>query len=70
MAKAYPAEGPYPGKMFTTPSGKPASMISSPILRAVKGVCSAGFITTVHPVARAGPSFQAYMRAGKFQGMI
>ena len=45
-------------------------MISSPILRAVKGVCSAGFITTVHPVARAGPSFQAYMRAGKFQGMI
>ena len=25
----------------------------------VKGVCSANFITTVFPVARAGPNFQA-----------
>jgi len=45
-------------------------MINSPMRKAVNGVYSAGFITTVHPVARAGPSFHAIMRAGKFQGMI
>jgi hypothetical protein len=56
--------------MFTTPSGNPASMISSPIFNADNGVYSAGLITTVHPAAKAGPIFQANMRAGKFQGMI
>jgi hypothetical protein len=44
--------------------------MSSPILKAVRGVYSAGFMTTVHPVARAGPNFQAYIRAGKFHGII
>ena len=34
------------------------------------GVCSAGFITTVFPVASAGASFQASISMGKFQGMI
>ena len=38
--------------------------------RAVNGVCSAGFITTVLPQARAGPHFQASINSGKFQGMI
>lgn len=69
-ARAYPAVGPYPVRIFTTPAGKPASIMSSPILKAVNGVCSAGFITTVHPVARAGPNFQAIIKAGKFQGII
>jgi hypothetical protein len=45
-------------------------MINSPILKAVNGVYSAGFMTIVHPVARAGPSFHAIIKAGKFQGMI
>ena len=36
----------------------------------VSGVCSASFMTTVQPVASAGPSFQAAIRSGKFQGMI
>jgi len=55
---------------LTTPSGNPASLISSPILKAVKGVYSAGFNTTVQPAARAGPSFQAIIKAGKFHGII
>lgn len=28
------------------------------------------FMTTVHPVASAGPSFHACIKSGKFQGMI
>jgi len=45
-------------------------MTSSPILRAERGVYSAGLITIVHPAARAGATFQANMRAGKFHGTI
>ena len=37
---------------------------------ALSGVCSAGLSTTVQPAARAGPSFQAAINSGKFQGMI
>ena len=56
--------------MFTTPSGNPASVISSPNRSAVSGVCSAGFKITVHPVASAGPSFHAAISSGKFHGII
>ena len=45
-------------------------MTSSPRRSAVNGVCSAGLNTTVLPPARAGPSFQAAISSGKFQGMI
>ena len=34
------------------------------------GVCSAGFITTVQPAARAGANFHAAINKGKFQGII
>jgi len=44
--------------------------MSSANLKAVRGVYSAGFITTVQPAANAGPSFQAAISKGKFQGMI
>ena len=59
LAIAAPAVGPYPGTMLTTPAGKPASLMSSAMYSPVKGVCSANFITTVFPVASAGPNFQA-----------
>src|ERR1700739_1224228 len=55
--------------MFPTPAGNPASMIRSPRRSAESGVCSAGFSTTVQPVASAGPSFQAAISRGKFHGM-
>ena len=48
-----PAFLPYPLSMFTTPSGIPASFTSSAIFSDDRGVCSAGFMTTVHPAARA-----------------
>jgi hypothetical protein len=35
-----------------------------------EGVSSEGLMTMVQPTARAGASFQANMRRGKFQGMI
>ena len=43
----------------------PASLTSWATARPVRGVCSANFITTVLPVARAGPSFHALRRDGK-----
>ena len=69
-ARAAPAVGPNPVTMFKTPGGRPASIKISPKRRAERGVCSAGFKTTVHPVAKAGPSFHAAINRGKFQGMI
>ena len=69
-ARAAPAVSPKPVTTLTTPSGTPASAISSARRRADSGVCSAGLRTTQFPVARAGPSFQAAISSGKFQGMI
>ena len=50
--------------------GEAGFLGSSPTRSAVSGVCSAGFSTTVQPVARAGPHFHACISSGKFQGMI
>src|SRR5437660_906208 len=47
---------PSPGITLTTPSGKPASATSWPRRSAVRGVCSAGFRTTVQPAAAASSS--------------
>ncbi len=69
-ASAAPAVGPRPVTTFTTPGGIPASSTSSPKRNALRGVSSAGFSTTVHPAASAGPIFQAAISSGKFQGMI
>lgn len=44
-----PAADPNPGTTLTTPAGIPASFTSSANTSAVKGVCSAGLTTTVHP---------------------
>ena len=52
--------------MLTTPAGKPASRKSDAMKRPDSGVCSAVFMTTTFPVARAGASFQASIRSGKF----
>jgi hypothetical protein len=67
--RAYPTS-PYPVRIFITPSGNPASLISSAIFKAVKGVYSAGFKTPVHPVANKGASFPHNNFKGKFQGII
>lgn len=46
--RAAPAS-PKPGTTLITPGGKPASLLNCAIYKAVKGVCSAGFRTTVLP---------------------
>ncbi len=61
---------PAPVTMFTTPGGSSASRITSASKRAVSGVVSAGFSTTVLPAASAGASFHEAISIGKFHGMI
>ena len=63
-AMAAPATLPKPFTMLTTPGGKPASLIRFAKTRMESGVCSAAFMTTVLPQARAGPSFQAAIARG------
>ena len=45
-------------------------MQSSASRSEVSGASSAGFSTTVQPVAIAGPIFQTLALSGPFQGMI
>ncbi len=61
---------PSPVTILTTPGGRPVSMQISAKARAVSGVYSAGFSTTLLPAARAGAIFQASISSGKFHGMI
>lgn len=67
--KYYPTS-PYPDKTYTTPGGKPASLAKEAIFKAVKGVFSEVFKIDTHPEANKGPHFQAYIKIGKFQGII
>ena len=60
---------PAPVITFTTPGGKSASSKRRARWSAVSGVVSAGLRTLVFPQARAGASFHAAMRSGKFHGM-
>ena len=55
---------------FTTPGGTPASWHSSASRSEVSGASSAGFSTTVHPVASTGPIFQMVAVSGPFHGMM
>ena len=48
----------------------PASRAIRSKRRAVSGVSSAGFSTTVLPAASAGASFQEAIVRGKFQGVM
>jgi hypothetical protein len=60
---------PSPVRMLMTPSGTPASRHNSPKRRAESGVCSAGFITMVQPLASTGPAFHGHAD-GPFHGLI
>ena len=66
-----PAESPpKPCTTLYTPSGTPASFITSPSRAVVVGVSSDGLTTTVLPQANAGPTFQVISSNGRFQGLI
>ena len=53
-----------------TPSGKPASFISSASINGTDGSLSDGFRTIALPAARAGPIFHIGIIAGKLNGVI
>ena len=63
-----PTIDPLPTTTLITPSGIPASSASSASRSAESGVSSAGFSTTVFPVASAGPSFQEAMLTREVPG--
>ena len=70
-AIASPAESlPKPCTTLITPSGTPAWAQISASTVAVMGVHSAGFRTTVFPMARAGASLALRSSRGRFQGLI
>jgi hypothetical protein len=52
-----PAVSPNPVSTWKTPAGSPASSRILGSSRHVRGVCSGGFKTNVHPAARAAASF-------------
>src|SRR5687767_625280 len=68
--RAWPAFAPSPWITFSTPFGSPASMQSCENRKAVIGVSSEGFATTVQPAANAGAIFQVNRYSGRFQGEI
>jgi len=55
---ASPTCGPVPCRIFSTPSGNPASLQILPRRKAVTGVTSEGFAITQLPAASAGAIFQ------------
>ena len=61
---------PSPVTIFTTPLGTPDCAQISANNRAVSDVVSAGFKTTVFPMASAGAIFHASISIGKFHGII
>ena len=70
FTSASPAVSPKPLTRLKTPSGTPASRKISAQSDADSGVNSAGFSTTVLPVASAGASFHDSSMKGVFQGVI
>ncbi len=59
-----PASLPVPETTFSTPRGRPISSAIPPSSRAVSGVSSEGFSTTVAPAASAGATFHAAISRG------
>src|SRR5208282_5914822 len=66
--RAFPTFSPEPGTMLSTPAGTPACDANSVMRIALSEVSFDGFTTTLLPTARAGATFQANIRAGKFHG--
>src|SRR5271157_3344207 len=66
-----PTESPGPVTAFTTPAGIESRDARSPMNSIeIPEVYPAGLMTTVHPAAKAGPSFQDSREIGEFQGTM
>ena len=55
---------------LSTPSGSPASLMTSASSSIVSGVSWAGLTTIVQPAATAGPILRVPIASGKFHGVI
>ncbi len=66
---ADPASWPKPATTLKTPSGKPASRVSSANSSVDADVNSEGLITTEQPAAIAGAHFQATNISGEFHAV-
>ena len=56
--------------ILITPLGNPTLSINSERIKAVAGVISEGFATTVLPAAKAGAIFHVNKYSGRFHGEI
>ena len=66
-----PTTAPYPVTTLTTPAGNPDSAITSFTNSSRDAdVYSDGLMTTVHPAANAGASFQVVSISGEFHGVM
>lgn len=70
FTSASPASSPRPLTRLKTPGGSPASSKMPAHSDADRGVNSAGFSTTVLPVASAGASFHDSSMNGVFHGVM
>ena len=69
LTKSSPAL-PSPIITFKTPGGIPASIAVSAIIKAFKGVSSAGLTTQLQPAANAGATLIINVPKGPFHGII
>src|SRR5438105_3322869 len=65
-----PTSAAGPVTTLSTPFGTPARSARAASASAENGVCEAGFDTTVHPAASAGPTFRVIIAIGKFHGVM
>ena len=68
--KASPTSEPLPGNTLKMPSGTPACWPMRANSKAMRGVISAGLMTTAQPAAKAGAIFWASLAMGEFQGVM
>ena len=67
---ASPSSAPLPGSTLRMPGGMPAASPMRASSIAMRGVISAGLMTTGQPAASAGAIFCASLAMGEFQGVI
>ena len=67
---AAPTVSPGPARKWSTSFGAPDFHRISHMIRAIAGVCSAGFTTTLLPVTSAATVMPQQMANGKFHGAI
>src|SRR3954471_2431181 len=68
--RAAPTCGPDPVTRLTTPGGKPTSSRTAASSITHRGSCGGGFMTTVHPTARAGAILPTMFTVGKLYGAM